>query len=223
MVDPLHMGTASAALVYDTSVFGPTSPWPVNDRGSRSPRPSAPSPSRRPSRTTGGTSCPRRSTRSPRGLITTAATGSTVETSSVSALPGISRSRPRLRGGSIHADECAAGPSGGTCETYDRLSDRACSSATSSSVSPSFGRSGASGACTDRSPSKWRSFSTAAWRGQERERPTIFGGDRRAGVEHRRHAPCELFGFAVAQMDLAYPFQRPGRGWVWAFKLSPGF
>jgi hypothetical protein len=30
-------------------------------------------------------------------------------------------------------------------------------------------------------------------------------------------------GFAVAQIDLAHPFQRPARNWVWAFSLTPGF
>lgn len=32
-----------------------------------------------------------------------------------------------------------------------------------------------------------------------------------------------LFGFAVAQMDFALPFDRPGRGWVWGLSLTPGF
>jgi Tol biopolymer transport system component len=55
------------------------------------------------------------------------------------------------------------------------------------------------------------------------DRPTFLGGDRRpvasAGVTFR----ANLFGFAVAQIDLARPFQRPTRGWVWAFSLNPGF
>jgi outer membrane protein assembly factor BamA len=61
----------------------------------------------------------------------------------------------------------------------------------------------------------------AAWKSGDR--PTFFGGDRRpvasAGVTFR----ANLFGFAVAQIDLARPFQRPGRGWVWGFSLNPGF
>jgi hypothetical protein len=28
---------------------------------------------------------------------------------------------------------------------------------------------------------------------------------------------------AVAQIDLAHPFQRPARSAVWAFSLTPGF
>jgi Tol biopolymer transport system component len=55
------------------------------------------------------------------------------------------------------------------------------------------------------------------------ESPALFGGGREgvgsAGVAFR----VNLLGFAVAQFDLAHPFQRPGRGWVFQFNLSPGF
>jgi hypothetical protein len=55
------------------------------------------------------------------------------------------------------------------------------------------------------------------------DRPTFFGGSRSpvasAGVTFR----ANLFGFAVGQLDFARPFQRPGRGWVWSFSLTPGF
>ena len=60
-----------------------------------------------------------------------------------------------------------------------------------------------------------------AW--QKSDRPTFLGGDRHpvssAGVTLR----ANLFGFAVGQIDLAYPFQRPGRGWVLGFSIAPGF
>jgi hypothetical protein len=60
-----------------------------------------------------------------------------------------------------------------------------------------------------------------AW--TQANRPTFAGGGREpvssAGVTFR----ANLLGFAVAQVDLAYPFQRPGRGWVWGFSLTPGF
>jgi outer membrane protein assembly factor BamA len=40
-----------------------------------------------------------------------------------------------------------------------------------------------------------------------------------AGVTFR----VNLFGFAVGQFDFSHPFQRPGRGWIFQFNLSPGF
>jgi outer membrane protein assembly factor BamA len=53
--------------------------------------------------------------------------------------------------------------------------------------------------------------------------PTFLGGDRKpvasVGVTFR----ANLFGFAVGQLDFARPLQRPGKGWMWAFNLTPGF
>jgi len=55
------------------------------------------------------------------------------------------------------------------------------------------------------------------------QRPDFTGPDRRsvssAGISLR----ANLLGFAVAQFDFARPFQRPGKGWVFQFSLMPGF
>ena len=55
------------------------------------------------------------------------------------------------------------------------------------------------------------------------ETPSVFGGSREgissAGVSLR----VNLFGFAVGQFDFAHPFQRPGKGFLFGFTLSPGF
>jgi hypothetical protein len=32
-----------------------------------------------------------------------------------------------------------------------------------------------------------------------------------------------LLGFAIAEVDLVRPFDRPGKGWIWQFELQPGF
>src|SRR5262249_53507819 len=47
----------------------------------------------------------------------------------------------------------------------------------------------------------------------------LHDGVSSAGVTFR----VNLFGFAVGEFDFARPFQRPGRGWVFQFNLSPGF
>lgn len=36
-------------------------------------------------------------------------------------------------------------------------------------------------------------------------------------------ARVNLLGFAVAEVDYVRPFDRPGRGWMWEFTLTPGF
>ena len=55
------------------------------------------------------------------------------------------------------------------------------------------------------------------------EKPSFLGGSRQgvgsAGVTLR----VNLFGFAVGSFDFARPFQRAGKGWVFQFNLSPGF
>jgi Tol biopolymer transport system component len=56
------------------------------------------------------------------------------------------------------------------------------------------------------------------------EKPSFLGGTREgvgsAGVAFR----VNVLGFAIAQFDVARPFQRSGRqGWVFQFNLSPGF
>jgi outer membrane protein assembly factor BamA len=55
------------------------------------------------------------------------------------------------------------------------------------------------------------------------DKPSFLGGGRQgvgsAGVTLR----ANLLGFAIGEFDFSRPFQRPGRGWVFQFNLSPGF
>jgi outer membrane protein assembly factor BamA len=55
------------------------------------------------------------------------------------------------------------------------------------------------------------------------EKPSFLGGTRQgvssAGVTFR----VNLLGFAVGEFDFSHPFQREGRGWIFQFNLSPGF
>jgi hypothetical protein len=55
------------------------------------------------------------------------------------------------------------------------------------------------------------------------DRPRYLGGDRdwvrSAGVALRVNA----LGYAVLELDYVRPFDRPGRGWLWQFNLTPAF
>ncbi len=60
-----------------------------------------------------------------------------------------------------------------------------------------------------------------AW--DSEHKPSVLGSGTRdpvfsAGAGLR----INLLGFAVAEMDLVRPFQRPGKGWVWQFSCSRG-
>src|SRR5213078_799152 len=60
-----------------------------------------------------------------------------------------------------------------------------------------------------------------AW--TESDRPTFFGGHRpgvsSAGVALR----ANLLGFAIGELDVVRPFQRPAKGWLAEVSLIPGF
>jgi Tol biopolymer transport system component len=58
-----------------------------------------------------------------------------------------------------------------------------------------------------------------AWSNGERPFTGTRGGVSSAGVAFR----VNLFGFAVGEFDFARPFQRPGRGWIFGFNLMPGW
>lgn len=55
------------------------------------------------------------------------------------------------------------------------------------------------------------------------DQPDLLGGDRgwvrSVGVALRLNA----FGYAILELDYVRPFDRPGRGWLWQFNLTPGF
>ena len=57
-------------------------------------------------------------------------------------------------------------------------------------------------------------------RGQE---PSFLGGTRQPVTSAGAALRVNLFGFAVAELDYVRPFNWPGKGWVWQFSLNPGF
>lgn len=63
--------------------------------------------------------------------------------------------------------------------------------------------------------------SGVAW--NRSERPSIFGGDRQPVSSGGVTLRTSLMGFAVGQFSFARPFDRAGRGWLFQFNLSPGF
>jgi Tol biopolymer transport system component len=222
--DPLHLGSVSAALVSDSSVFGATSPV----AGGRSRFEVAP--------TVGTLSyttalADYRRYFMPARFYTIAGRimhyGRYGRDSENELLLPLFLGYPELiRGynyGSFEASECFVGPAG-PCEVYDRLLGSRMLVANLEFRFPllrPFG--GVGGSMYGPVPVEVAFFADAgvAWTSADEAR--FFGGNREpvssAGVTFR----ANLFGFAVAQVDFARPFQRPGRGWVWGFSLTPGF
>jgi Tol biopolymer transport system component len=130
-----------------------------------------------------------------------------------------------LRGyeiGSFTASECVAS-SLGTCEVFDRLIGSRILVGNLEFRFPLLRPFGVRGNMYGPVPVEVAFFADGGVAWTRDDRPSFAGGNRRpvssAGVTLR----ANVFGFAVAQIDLAYPFQRPGRGWVWGFSLTPGF
>jgi len=59
----------------------------------------------------------------------------------------------------------------------------------------------------------WTSSNRADW----------LGGDRKTVTSHGLALRLNLFGFAVAEVDLVHPNNRPQKNWLWQFALQPGF
>jgi Tol biopolymer transport system component len=55
------------------------------------------------------------------------------------------------------------------------------------------------------------------------ERPSFFGGSREGVASGGLALRVNLMGFAIGEFDFVRAFQRPGRGWIFQFNLTPGF
>ena len=54
-------------------------------------------------------------------------------------------------------------------------------------------------------------------------KPSFAGGDRDWSRSVGATIRFNAFGFAVGEIDYVRPLDRPGRGWIWQFNLIPGF
>ena len=53
--------------------------------------------------------------------------------------------------------------------------------------------------------------------------PSFAGGDREPVFSAGAGFRFNLFGFAVAEVNLVHPFDRPDKDWLWEFNFQPGF
>lgn len=220
---PLTLGTASAALVFDTSSYGATSPV----QGQRYRLEAAPSFG---SIDYTSVLADYRRYFMPATFYTFATrvmhygrygSGSTDER----LFPLFIGYPTLVRGydvGSFDSSDCGVGAIG-SCEAFDRLVGTRVLVANAEFRFPLLRPFGASQRMYGPIPAEVAFFVDGGVAWNRGESPSFLGGSRlgasSAGVALR----VNLFGFTVAQLDLARPFQRPGRGWVFQFALSPGF
>jgi Tol biopolymer transport system component len=223
LAGPLGLASSSAALVFDSAIFGATSPV-AGERSRFEVSPTVGTLS-----FTGALADYRRYLM-PLRFYTVAARvlhygryGSGGE--DVRLVPLFIGYPQLIRGygiGSFSAEECTPTPTG-ACPEFDRLAGSRMLVANLELRFPLLRPFGVGGRMYGPLPTEVALFADGGGAWNRDERPTFFGGDRRAVSAAGVSLRVNLLGFAVAQIDLAHPFQRPTRSWVWAFSLTPGF
>jgi hypothetical protein len=218
----LNLGQAAAALVYDTSISGITSPI----RGSRY---------RLELSQTGGSL-------NYTGVLTDLRTylmpvrpftfalrgmyygryGSGAEDQLLPTLylgyPGLVRGYDP---GSFQAGECGA-QINGSCPAFDRLIGSRVAIANAELRFPLWGALGGD-QFYGPLPIEMAVFADSGVAWGRTNRLSISGGDRRPVSSVGAAARINVLGFAVAEIDFVRPLDRPQRGWIWQFNLMPGF
>lgn len=217
----LNLGQASAALVYDTSITGATSPI----RGNRYRLELSQSGG---SLNYSGVLADVRTYLMPvrpftfalRGLYYGRFGGDAGD----SRLPTLFLGYPGLvRGydsGSFSAEECGV-QADGSCPVFDQLIGSRVGIMNAEIRFPlwaAFGGDNFYGPL----PIEMAVFTDAgiAWGNSGNFR---FNGDREPVVSVGAAMRINLFGFAVGEIDYVRPIDRRGRGWIWQFNLMPGF
>jgi Tol biopolymer transport system component len=219
----LNLGVASAALVYDTSVFGVTSPV----RGQRYRFEVSPTFG---SLAYTGVLADYRRYFMPAQLYTVAARvmhyGRYGAGSEDDRLIPLFVGYPSLvRGydvGTFGAEECAA-PSDRGCEVIDRLVGTRMAVANLELRFPLLRPFGLGQGGYGILPVEAALFADAGLAWSSGQKPTFLGGNRRAVSSVGAALRVNALGFAVLQFDMSRPLQREDRGWVFQFTLAPGF
>jgi Tol biopolymer transport system component len=218
----LDLGQASAALVYDTSIFGATSPI----RGSRYRVEYSPSVG---SLNFSGVLLDGRTYLMPfrpytlafRGLLF----GRYGPDADDTRLPTLYLGYPGLVRGydsaSFDANECGL-HADGSCPVYDRLIGTRIAVANAELRFPIWGAFGGSGFYGPL-PVEMAFFTDAGVAWGIPTSPGFAGGQNDPVVSAGAAVRVNVMGFAVAEINFVHPFDRPGKGWVWQFNLRPGF
>jgi Tol biopolymer transport system component len=217
----LNLGQAAAALVYDTSISGVTSPI----RGSRYRLELSQSTG---TLTYTGVTTDVRTYLMPvrpftlalRGLFYGRFGGDAED----NRLPTLYLGYPGLvRGydsGSFESGECGVQADGG-CPAFDRLIGSRVGIANAELRFPLWGIFGGDNFYGPL-PIEMALFSDAGVAWGRNSSPRFAGGDREPVFSVGAAMRINLFGFAVAEVDYVKPLDRD-RGWLWQFSFRPGF
>ena len=123
--------------------------------------------------------------------------------------------------GSFSANECAPGPAG-DCQAFDQLVGSRLLVANAEIRFPLWGALGGDDFYGPL-PIELALFvdSGVAW--DSASSPSFANGDRDFVRSVGAAARINVFGYAVAEINYVRALDRPGKGWLWQFSLRPGF
>lgn len=121
--------------------------------------------------------------------------------------------------GSFRAAECQSAD----CPVFDRLLGSRVVVANAELRVPLLRPFGVGGGMYGPIPIELALFGDAGVAWDRGTSPAWLGGSRGWATSAGVAARVNVFGYAVLQLSAARPFQRPGRGWVYQFSLTPGF
>ncbi|MBA3893343.1 MAG: PD40 domain-containing protein [Gemmatimonadales bacterium] len=128
------------------------------------------------------------------------------------------------RYGSFQASECdppASAP--GSCPVFDQLLGSRVLVGNVELRFPLFGVLGIGSGYYGALPLDFTIFGDGGLAWASDIDPSFAGGDREPVFSAGAGFRFNLFGFAVAEVNLVHPFDRPGKNWVWELNLQPGF
>jgi hypothetical protein len=223
--DALHLGVATAALVYDNSLLGATGPI-IGQRYRLQASP-----------TIGSLNfvtaladyrryfMPVRPFTLAARLMHYGRYGSDSEDSRLQPLflgwPGLVRG---YRVGSFGASEChptAADPTG--CPAFDRLLGSRIAVANLELRFPLLGVLGVGSGYYGALPIDFTVFGDGGLAWDSQNEPSLTGGNRSAVFSAGAGLRFNLFGFAVLEFNAVHPFERPDKSLVWELNLQQGF
>jgi hypothetical protein len=128
--------------------------------------------------------------------------------------------------GSFDGSECDPTPADpGGCPVFDQLLGSRIAVANAELRFPLFGTLGIGSGYYGVFPVDFIAFGDVGLAWDTVNEPSVFGssGTREPVFSAGAGLRINLLGFVVAELALVRPFDRPGKGWIWQFELQPGF
>jgi WD40 repeat protein len=126
--------------------------------------------------------------------------------------------------GSFSASECVPPPNNpNACPAFDQLLGSRILVGNFELRIPLFGALGLGSGYYGAFPLEVGGFYDAGVAWNRSSKPELFGGQRNLVRSAGFMGRLNLLGYAIIEVDLVHPYDRPQKNWIWQFSLVPGF